>query len=273
MAGMLRVASTVTFREVPAITLDDDSRSECAAFWLHARSQNPALFDGPVMVAADVVWREQACQISFFESTYSRYLWARTARASWAAPALFASVMAVTGDGALLAGRMSASTSTPGRVQLPGGNVERAGAPTLSLASARQTAGRELAEEVGIHVPEGCLRLGHVKTGGDHGDVGIFFCVRLTETLSEVSQAFASHLHSLASAQSTAEFSHLVAFSRSSTSTPVVTAPFVVDYLEDAMRVALGLSAGQIRYAAPQGRPPGAWLVVVEDWQVAVETP
>lgn len=248
MTPMLRVATDVRFREIPANPLEDGARASCADFWARACRDNPALYDGPILLIREILWVGETCEVSFFQSSFSRYLWAR-AGGGMPARALFASVVAVTADGMLLAGRMAESTSTPHRVQLPGGNVDRADGSSLSVRTARLAAQRELAEEVGIHVPADELRFTYVKSGGDNGDLGMFFSVALPSVLPEVSRTFAEHLAALAAGRSASEFTELLAFS-GDWAPPAIAEPYMVDYMEDIIRAGLRLADGRLSFSA-----------------------
>ena len=109
--------------------------------------------------------------------------------------------------------------------------------------TARSAAARELAEETGIQIVPDRLQLAHVKTGGDHGDLGIFFTAPLEMTLVQAGQLFTSFV----AGQPAAEFSELVAFTLGPPPTQPSRRPFMVDYMEDVLRAALGL-AGAIFY-------------------------
>jgi 8-oxo-dGTP pyrophosphatase MutT (NUDIX family) len=248
MSTMLRVASAVRFHEVPPRPLLGVLEAEQRAFWARASRENPAMYDGPILVVDRVQWVRGECAVWFFESSFSRYLWARTSGAAQA-PALFASVLGKTSDGAVLAGEMSANTSTPHRVQLPGGNIERRADSAVTVDSACSTAARELREELGLNVPVHDLRLTHVKSGGDHGDVGIIFSVDLPDTVRDVIRTFKNHQRALAASSAFIEFSHLVTYSTKFAEPATVPLPSV-DYMEDVVRLALGLGDDPVTYCS-----------------------
>ncbi|MDQ1031504.1 8-oxo-dGTP pyrophosphatase MutT (NUDIX family) [Streptomyces umbrinus] len=91
---------------------------------------------------------------------------------SYAAVLCDVDVLQPTDNGALLAGRMSPLTATPGRWQLPGGSVEYPdGNDPLDAAALRHNAARELAEEIGIGTDSDALTLWAIVrgTGGSRG--------------------------------------------------------------------------------------------------------
>jgi 8-oxo-dGTP pyrophosphatase MutT (NUDIX family) len=256
---MVRVASSVRFHEVtprPIGVMLDEQRRE---FWASASKHNPAMYDGQLLVVDGVEWDGTECEVTFYESSFSRYLWARTSGA-FHAPALFASVVGMTSDGAVLAGEMSPSTSTPYRVQLPGGNIERSADSAVTVDSARSAAARELREELGLEVPEHDLLLTHVKSGGDHGDVGIFFSVDLSDTVHDVVQTFTQFQRALSNSDAFIEFSRLVTYT-TTLSEEAALPPFSVDYMEDVVRLVLGLGDGAVRYCSR--RSPSEQLIEI----------
>ena len=136
--------------------------------------QNPSVFDGPVVLCSDLRQRSPGLEVSWCRASY-RY---RTVRQIPGAPALssvFVCVLQPTSDGHLLVGQMSASTSSPGMIQLPGGNLEPpAPGEELILASLRRHASTELAEETGIVADPDDLTP-WVVARPSNGNVGFFF--------------------------------------------------------------------------------------------------
>lgn len=263
MSGLLHVASALTFTEIrpePLSVADERAR---AAHWEQASLANPALFDGRLLLATGAASVDGAFEVSYFESSFSHYLWSRAAGNRSYAGALYASVMGVSADGHLIAGRMGDATSTPQRVQLPGGNVERADGAAVTLDTARAVAGRELAEETGLGLAFDELRLTHVKTGGAGNDVGIFFSVALPWTLAEIANAFAAHVAALSGTGDLVEFSELVAFGRGHRVDPHEP-EYAVDYMEDAIRVALAFEGRPLRHERPRHYRPGVVAVKIE---------
>ncbi|MFJ6054692.1 NUDIX hydrolase [Streptomyces sp. NPDC092307] len=144
--------------------------------WAEATAANPTLFDGPVVVCADLS-RHGANDLvlTWYRATYRLYILRSDAEYGVRAPSVFVSVAQSTHDGRLLVGRMASHTSTPGRWQLPGGTMEPPpyGA-LLDTDGLRRHAARELAEEVGLAVPADELKLWAV-TRSNLGNVGFHF--------------------------------------------------------------------------------------------------
>ncbi|MEU9062406.1 NUDIX domain-containing protein [Streptomyces sp. NPDC048430] len=151
--------------------------------WEMAVRANPALFDGPAVACGGLERTgPRTLHLSWVRVTYRHYALRRVPGAT-ALPSLFVNVVQPTGDGRVLAARMSPSTAAPGRWQLPGGSVEppQDGAVLDESALAGQAA-RELAEELGISTAAKDLRL-WVVTRGENGSVGLTY---LAPALPEV---------------------------------------------------------------------------------------
>lgn len=166
--------SDVRFNEVPGAMLTPALLAAVDGAWDAAVLANPVLFDGPVVLCDDVRQTATRLEISWSRATY-RY---RTLREIPGAPALssvFVCVLQPAADGRLLVGHMSATTSSPGLVQFPGGNVE----PTplgeeLTLQTLQRHAATELVEETGIQAAPEHLKLWAVARTTNL-NVGLFF--------------------------------------------------------------------------------------------------
>ncbi|WAX80128.1 NUDIX domain-containing protein [Streptomyces sp. KMM 9044] len=143
--------------------------------WNMAVRANPALFDGPVVACGGLEWADsRVLRLSWVRVTYRHYALRRVSGAT-ALPSLFVNVVQPTDDGRVLVARMSPSTATPGRWQLPGGSVEppQGGAVLDEPALAGQAA-RELVEELGTGAAPEDLKL-WVVTRGENGSVGLTY--------------------------------------------------------------------------------------------------
>jgi 8-oxo-dGTP pyrophosphatase MutT (NUDIX family) len=224
------------------------SERRCAEHWTAAVGANPALFDGPIVLATGLGWTDERCSIRYVTSSYSKYFWISNvdAMVDPRAGSLYASVLAMTADGYLLTGRMSAETSTPGRIQLPGGNIEPRAAG-LTEAVSRATAAQELAEETGIAIDATALTLTHVISSEDSADVGVLYSTKLASTLSEVKRQFLAHTRA-----GNNEFNQLVAFIRGRGSACEAPGPYV-DYLPAVIAEAFALRLDGLMYVEASG--------------------
>ncbi|BDH05386.1 NUDIX hydrolase [Streptomyces seoulensis] len=163
------------FEETPPPALTTGQRTAMDRRWAAAVRANPALFDGPV-AALTGLGRDDAggLSVSWTRLTYRcRYL--RGIPDAPAVSGLFVAVLQPDGDGRLLVGRMSPTTSAPGRWQPPGGTLEPpVEGAALDLDVLRRHAARELAEETGSDTPADDLVPGPVVRDS-RGGVGLLF--------------------------------------------------------------------------------------------------
>ncbi|MER6951631.1 NUDIX hydrolase [Nonomuraea sp. NPDC000554] len=162
--------------EAAAPAMSPEDRLAMDRVWEKAVRANPSLFDGPVAACAGLDREGPHSLVLFWaRTTYRRYALRRVPGATSWLPSLFVSVVQPTADGRLLVGRMSPSTATPGRWQLPGGSVEPPDdREPLDEAALRRHAARELVEETGIDTPPDDLTLWLVARG-KRGSVGVLF--------------------------------------------------------------------------------------------------
>ncbi|MFF4160861.1 NUDIX domain-containing protein [Streptomyces sp. NPDC001678] len=136
--------------------------------WEMAVAANPALFDGPVVGCTGLRWEEPETLFLCWAAVTYRHYALRRVPGGRALPSLFVNVIQPTDDGEVVVARMSAATAAPGRWQLPGGSVEPPGnGEALDEEGLRGQAARELAEEVGVEVEPGELRLWAATRGGN----------------------------------------------------------------------------------------------------------
>lgn len=188
---------------------------EILQWWAEYSRDRPTLFNG-AMVACEshVLSADRTMQINWFRTCYAHYL-IRRAPAFKLQPArsIYASVVLVSETGRIAVGEMAATTASPGRLQLPGGNIESDNTG-LSLEVCRAAASRELAEEVGLDVAPQQLRLWRVKIGGEHDDIGLLFAVSNAVDEAKILDGFAQHTSKLIQAGQGPEFDKLLFLDR-----------------------------------------------------------
>ena len=113
-------------------------------------------------------------EISWSRGTY-RYRTVRQIRAAPPLSSVFVCVLQPASDGRLLVGHMSASTSSPGVIRFPGGNLEPPPpGQEITITALRRHAAAELTEETGIAAAPDDLTL-WVVARTTNGNVGFFF--------------------------------------------------------------------------------------------------
>ncbi|NNH76046.1 NUDIX hydrolase [Nocardia uniformis] len=248
----VRRAQSLLLRRVAAPSYTTAELGEIARCWSERQQGNPHLFNGPIVVARDVSWTaEHQCRIDWSTGTYAQYLWRHAADVSRRrrpyARVVFASMLARTGEGDLVLGRMAGHTATPGRIQLPGGNVEPPGHERdLTAATVRGHALRELHEETGLTPQYHPPRLWGV-TVGSAGDVGVLFEVRVAGRAT-VGDTFTRHCMAAETTRETPEFDSLITVAAAGDGRvddrEGLSEAYGVDYLPEVLRTEHG--AGSI---------------------------
>ncbi|WP_328744845.1 NUDIX domain-containing protein [Streptomyces sp. NBC_00285] len=171
----LLTAEGLRLVEVAPPTVPAEQRAAMNRAWDEAVLANPALFDGPVALCAGLSRDAgEGLVVSWSRTTY-RYFALRRVPDATALRSLFVSVVQPTDDGRVFVGRMSSSTSAPGRWQFPGGSVEPpTGDEPLDEPALRRHAALELAEETGIATPAAALTRCLV-THGEDGQIGVHY--------------------------------------------------------------------------------------------------
>jgi 8-oxo-dGTP pyrophosphatase MutT (NUDIX family) len=203
---------------VRSLRFDETPRESAAAYslldsrWEECAKDQPALFNGPILAC-------RACEpshggyieIAWYETNYAHYL-QRVTSAPLVTPAraIFCSVALRPNSGRLLVGQMSNNTSSPGRLQLPGGNVTRGRSGALSSESCAEDACREFEEEVGLMLQPSLLDLWRVKVGGRFDDLGLIYMCNLDMSEHEICAAFEKHVRAERLAGSSPEFQTLM---------------------------------------------------------------
>ncbi|MEU6818823.1 NUDIX domain-containing protein [Streptomyces sp. NPDC046860] len=175
MTAELWDASRLRFEETAPPALTASQRTTMDHRWEAAVRANPTLFDGPVAALTGFEHDDRGgLLVSWTRLTY-RYRVLRGLPDAPAVAALFVAVLQPGDDGRLLVGRMSPTTSAPGRWQPPGGTLEPPGdGAVLDPDLLRVHAARELAEETGSDTPADALVPGPVVRD-TRGSVGFLF--------------------------------------------------------------------------------------------------
>ncbi|WP_375463518.1 NUDIX hydrolase [uncultured Methylobacterium sp.] len=131
-----------------------DNAERVTENWRRRVAGQPALFDGPVLLACDCAIVGEVCRLSLFETTYARFLAYRDGGSPDGHVAnAFAAIVPWSADGAVLLGRMGAHTANAGQIYFPCGTPDPGDVRGESVDFSG-SAGRELLEETGLDLPE-----------------------------------------------------------------------------------------------------------------------
>lgn len=208
----VRLLDTVDVRFTEVACPLDARDSEGLRRWWRGFSQTRAtLFDGPLIGCSAIDARDDGVlDVSWFRTTYAHYIVREDPNVGIApAKALYCSIALVTDINRVVLVRMASNTSTPGRLQLPGGNVELGSGAVLNVNVCREHACREVEEEVGLYVQAEHLKLWRIKVAGAFGDVGLIFKNRTAIDEVVISRSFAEHVREMAVAGASSEISEL----------------------------------------------------------------
>ena len=164
----------VQFDEVPGPASSLEVLAAVDSAWDEMVRAIPTLFDGPVVLCSDFRQISPRLKVSWSGATY-RYRTVRQIPSASALSSVFVRVLQPAPDGRMLMGCMSASTSSPGLIQFPGGNLEPPPlGQEITTTTLRRHAAAELTEETGIDAAPDDLALWLVARTSD-GNVGFFF--------------------------------------------------------------------------------------------------
>ena len=207
---LLGPAKSISFHETPSELPEVQRLLE--AWWKQFSIEKPSLFNGRVLACRECELSPGGTiRIAWYETDYAHYM-QRVASSPIATPAraIFCSVALRATSGDLLVGRMAENTSSPGRLQLPGGNVTIDRTGLLSADSCAVDACREFQEEVGISLLPTQLVLWRVKVGGRFDDVGIIYLCDLGMSEQKIREAFNLHARAEKQAGVSTEFDELL---------------------------------------------------------------
>lgn len=124
--------------------------------WQVRRTAQPGLFDGTVLLCHACTISADTCRVAFFETRYANFLASReTDHPDTGISNAFCAVVAHTGDGAVLLGRMAAHTANAGQIYFPCGTPDRGDVAADGTVDLGASAAREWHEETGLALPPG----------------------------------------------------------------------------------------------------------------------
>jgi hypothetical protein len=169
-----------------------DNAQAIAENWRREVEAKPALFDGTVVLLADLAYRDGVLSGTCHAVRYATFMFWRSNRATPGAAHAFAHAMLVSGDGALVAIRMGAHTVNAGRVYFAAGSFEPVDFSN-GLVDVDANMKREVREETGLDLetakPD---RSCHVLATG-RGTV-IFRRYRMAEPAARIAALIKAHI-------------------------------------------------------------------------------
>ena len=136
-----------------------DNEAAIERNWQRRLETTPGLFDGPVYLASGCAIADGACEATFFEVRYSRFIAFRDAGVPDALVAnAFAAIVPHAADGAVVLGVMGAHTANAGQIYFPCGTPDPGDRRDGDVVDLAGSAEREFLEETGLPLPEGAAQ-------------------------------------------------------------------------------------------------------------------
>lgn len=191
--GEIFPVSEVDVRLEPAPhPFERDNEAAIARNWQREIAENPALFNGTVVLLSALSYAGRRLIGRCHAITYATFLYWRRNRLTASGEHSFAHAALVSSDGALIAVRMGAHTANAGRVYFAAGSFEpmdfRDGAVDLEFNMAR-----EVSEETGIDLSDLPRDAGYHAYSSERGTV-IFRRYRLAEDADTIAQRIREHV-------------------------------------------------------------------------------
>ncbi len=140
---------------------EEARREEIDRHWAQARAQNPALYDGPILLAchAEETTAPDGARLlsmALFEARFSSFLaWRDFGWADETVFNCFAMPAIRSNDGAYLLGEMAPGHSSAGQIYFPGGTPDPSDIIENCRVDLDGSLKRELAEETGLDAAQG----------------------------------------------------------------------------------------------------------------------
>lgn len=201
-------------------------------WWKEYNKVNPNLFNGDLVAFQDFTLTKNGhLSINWYLSNYAHYLLRNdTAIGVDYARAIYCSIILKTNSESVLVGQMSGNTSTPERLQLPGGNLDLGRKETIDDYDCINNAAKELKEETGVHLDVSQLKLWGVKMEGQFGDVGIIYTNKTPVEEAYILSCFDFHLKQHKENKSLPELSNILFINNNNFAN--IAAKHKVDYLQ-----------------------------------------
>ncbi|MBL8589500.1 MAG: NUDIX hydrolase [Methylobacteriaceae bacterium] len=208
----------------------DAERAALDARWRAMARDNPAMFDGRVLLAHRWRFAGERFEAEFFETGFSRFIgWRDMGCPDPAVANCFAMAALRGADGAFLLGEMAAGTANTGKIYFPAGTPDRGDVVGESVDLAA-SALRELCEETGL--TEADVEVEDRWCVLRHGQR--LACLRPMACRAPA-DAVAATIHAALERQSERELARMHVVRRTADIDARRMPPFIVAYLEDAL--------------------------------------
>ncbi|HHS82808.1 MAG TPA: NUDIX hydrolase [Devosia sp.] len=164
-----------------------ENSDRIAAHWQERHAQTPQMWDGRMLLAHGLEFRDGHVHGQLMEVNYSAYLfWRENGYGDRSVFNIFGSALVLSADGAAMVGVMGKTTSWPGHQYPPGGSLERGDAGPDGHIDVSACLRRELFEETGLRADG--LEEGDLLVAGAGQSVAVVQVFHSPQTAGELLQ-------------------------------------------------------------------------------------
>ena len=199
------------------IDLSPETKKQIEAYWAQLAAEGKKFTRGDVFHITKITEDEKRMEINFCLTDYAHYMATigrKISSKKERCQVVYSCVLIKTKDDFWVVGEMADNTSTPGRLQCPGGGITKDDLVDKKIIDIKKNAALELFEEVGLKENEAqyncTLGAKYIKSGGDYDFIGVVFLAEVALTCDEVRKVFLNHNQELEKKGEQAELSDLV---------------------------------------------------------------
>ncbi|UAC48059.1 hypothetical protein K6959_15970 [Bacillus aquiflavi] len=178
------------------LTLPLAIREKHQLCWDEQKKQNSSLHNGVVFTITNMKRTPKELSVTVAKSDYKHYLYTiNNKNCEYPCKVIYACAAVITKDRHLVIGRMNTQTSTPGRLQFPGGGIDETDLKGTIL-DLQGNMNKEIKEEIGINIHSPSVRSfspKFLKHGGAHDFWVIIFEMLIEYTVGELKTSFSNH--------------------------------------------------------------------------------
>lgn len=184
--------------EPTPLVLPDDINAAIEAHWAALKLHGHSFFRGATFTVTSVRHDTSGACLTLALSDYAHYLYTvdHNLPSRHALRVAYTSCLMHTRDGQFVLGEMAGHTSSPGRLQLPGGNLDLHDRRGEHLDAVHSVV-NEVCEEVGVPLDANDVRARYVKSGGTHDFIGLIFTANVPLDADQLRMRFEQHNHEL----------------------------------------------------------------------------
>ncbi|KRN31177.1 NUDIX hydrolase [Liquorilactobacillus mali] len=167
-------------------------------------------FNGDIYTVNRICSTQNEIIFSVNKTDYAHYLYSNSHNLQEEdCKIIFTSVVLLTNDNKIILGKMGTSTSSPGRIQCIGGNID-ANDLEENKFNLRNSICREINEEIGISVPKNKLTPAYLKTDSYMKYTAIIFWINLDKSWTDIKNLFQRHTNALSNMNRLPELQNLL---------------------------------------------------------------